>query len=170
MSHNLPGSEDSVTSWKGLMEALHSRNLVHPRPDEGDHLRSPYVFRGVNVFDWTLRTSLQRVPRNANASTGIIEHSLIRSFRKYANAGAFDDKSEWYVLAVAQHNGFRPDVWTGPIHHSSRPTSPVAMSATRTSTVRSGAFTPESSEASMNRILRSQPASGGSPGFMIRAC
>ena len=105
MSHNLPGSEESVTSWKDLMEALHSRNLVHPRPDEGDHLRSPYVFRGVNVFDWTLRTSLQRVPRNANASTGIIEHSLIRSFRKYANAGAFDDKSEWYVLAVAQHNG-----------------------------------------------------------------
>jgi hypothetical protein len=63
------------------------------------------VFRGVDVASWGLLTSLQRVPRNDNGSTDVIERSLIRSFRKYANAGAFDDKSEWYVLAVAQHNG-----------------------------------------------------------------
>jgi FRG domain len=102
---NLPGSEVRISSWGELIAEIHSRELVQLRPEEGDHLRSPYVFRGVDVAKWGLSTSLQRIPRNANASTSIIEHSLIRSFRKYASAGAFDDKSEWYVLAVAQHNG-----------------------------------------------------------------
>jgi FRG domain len=101
----LPGTEVRVSSWSELNDALHSRSLVQPRPEEGNHLRSPYVFRGADVAEWSLLTSLQRVPRSANASAEIIEHSLVRSFRKYASAGAFDDKSEWYVLAVAQHNG-----------------------------------------------------------------
>ena len=102
---SLPGSEVRVSSWSELISELHSRQLVQFRPEEGDHLRSPYVFRGLDVAGWGLLTSLQRLPRNAKASTDVIERSLIRSFRKYANAGAFDDKSEWYVLAVAQHNG-----------------------------------------------------------------
>jgi hypothetical protein len=106
---NLPGLEVHVSSWSDLLEAIHSRSLVQPSPMEGDHLRSPYVFRGVGVAKWIVTggmpTSLQRIPRNTNARIGVIEHSLIRSFRKYATAGAFDDKSEWYVLAVAQHNG-----------------------------------------------------------------
>lgn len=102
---NLPGSEVRVSSWNQLIAELHSRKLVQFRLGEGDHLRSPYVFRGMDVAGWNLLTSLQRIPRKANASTEIIEHSLIRSFRKYASAGIFDEKSEWYVLAVAQHNG-----------------------------------------------------------------
>ena len=102
---NLPGREVLVSSWGQLVDELHSRQLVQFRPEEGDHLRSPYVFRGIDVASWGLLTSLQRLPRNRQGSTDIIERSLIRSFRKYANAGAFDDKSEWYVLAVAQHNG-----------------------------------------------------------------
>lgn len=102
---NLPGSEVHVSSWSKLIAELHSRELAQFRPEEGNHLRSPYVFRGVDVASWDVRTSLQRIPCNTNASTGIIEHSLIRSFRKYTSAGAFDGKSEWYVLAVAQHNG-----------------------------------------------------------------
>jgi hypothetical protein len=84
---------------------VHSPNIVQLRPEEGSHFRSPYVFRGVDDATWSLLTSLQRLPRRENASTEIIEHSLIRSFRRYASAGAFDEKSEWYVLAVAQHNG-----------------------------------------------------------------
>lgn len=102
---NLPGTEIRVSSWNELNDALHSRALVQFRPEEGDHFRSPYVFRGSDVAKWELMTSLQRVPRNASASTDVIEHSLVRSFRKYASAGSFDGKSEWYVLAVAQHNG-----------------------------------------------------------------
>jgi FRG domain len=45
------------------------------------------------------------IPKAFIQNINLLERSLIRSFRKYANAGAFDDKSEWYVLAVAQHNG-----------------------------------------------------------------
>lgn len=100
-----PGKEITISSWSELIEKLHSKNLVQFRPEEGNHFRSPYVFRGMDVSSWHLETSLQRIPRNINTNLGKVESSLIRSFRKYANAGAFDQKSEWYVLAVAQHNG-----------------------------------------------------------------
>jgi hypothetical protein len=106
---NLPGSEIRVSSWSELLETIHSQPLIQHSVREGGHRRSPYVFRGLSVAKWMttggMLTSLQRIPKNANAKTKVIEHSLIRSFRKYASAGAFDDKSEWYVLAVAQHNG-----------------------------------------------------------------
>jgi hypothetical protein len=102
---NLPGREVRVSSWDKLISELHSRALVPPRPEEGGHLRSPYVFRGVDDASWPLQTSLRRLPGVTSQNINLVERSLIRSFRKYANAGAFDDKSEWYVLAVAQHNG-----------------------------------------------------------------
>ena len=97
--------EIPVSSWCELISELHSRDLVQFRPEEGDHLRSPYVFRGMDVAGWSLATSLQRLPKKNSTNTKLIERSLVRNFRKYANAGAFDEKSEWYVLAVAQHNG-----------------------------------------------------------------
>src|SRR5687767_1182329 len=111
---SLPGTEIRVSSWTQLLSELHSRKLVQLRPDEGDHIRSPYVFRGTDVATWELATSLQRLSKKPNTDTSLIERSLIRSFRKYANAGAFDEKSEWYVLAVAQHNGLPTRVldWT----------------------------------------------------------
>ncbi len=102
---SLPGKEISVSSWTQLISELHSRNLVQFRPEEGDHLRSPYVFRGMDVARWELATSLERLPKKSNTQTALVERSLVRSFRKYASAGTFDEKSEWYVLAVAQHNG-----------------------------------------------------------------
>lgn len=102
---NLPGTEIRISSWRQLISELHSQRIVQFRPGEGDHLRSPYIFRGMDVANWGLQTSLQRIPRNTITNLGMIERSLIRSFRKYANAGTFDEKSEWYVLAVAQHNG-----------------------------------------------------------------
>jgi hypothetical protein len=101
----LPGRELKVTSWSELMVELHSRRIVQFSPEEGDHLRSPYVFRGMDVATWDLETSFQRLPRNLNTRPKVVERALIRSFRKYASAGSFDEKSEWYVLAVAQHNG-----------------------------------------------------------------
>lgn len=102
---SLPGAEVKVSSWDQMMAELHSRNLIPVRAGEGGHLRSPYVFRGVDDSSWLLQTSLKRLPGVSAKNIDLIERSLIRSFRKYANAGAFDDKSEWYVLAVAQHNG-----------------------------------------------------------------
>jgi hypothetical protein len=59
----------------------------------------------MDFADWNLVTSLQRLPRNANTRPRVVERALVRAFRKYASAGSFDEKSEWYVLAVAQHNG-----------------------------------------------------------------
>ncbi len=100
-----PGREVRVTSWKRLISELHSRDIVQSAPNEGDHLRSPYVFRGMDCASWDLETSLQRLPRKASTRPGVVERSLIRTFRKYASAGSFDQMSEWYVLAVAQHNG-----------------------------------------------------------------
>jgi hypothetical protein len=99
-----PGQEVRVTSWIELMSELHSRNLVQLRPQEGGHLRSPYVFRGMGVAKWDLETSLQRLSGSPSTKTKV-EQALLRSFRKYANGGAFDKHSEWYLLAVAQHNG-----------------------------------------------------------------
>jgi len=112
MSFSIP--EIKVSSWEQLLSVLHSRQLIQVRENEGDHLRSPYVFRGMDVAKWALDTSLQRLPKKPNTSTSLLENSLIRTFRKYANAGAFDEKSEWYVLAVAQHNGLPTRVldWT----------------------------------------------------------
>ena len=101
----LADTEIRVSSWNQLISELHSRNIVQDREDEGDHLRSPYVFRGVDAANWNMLTSFQRLPRKSGTNPELIENSLIRSFRKYASAGDFDEKSEWYVLAVAQHNG-----------------------------------------------------------------
>ena len=102
---SLPGKEIPVASWTQLLAELHSRNLIQFRPEEGDHFRSPYVFRGMDVASWGLATSLERLPKKPNTRVPLVERALIRGFRKYASAGAFDEKSEWYVLAVAQHNG-----------------------------------------------------------------
>lgn len=101
----LPGSAVRVNSWNELISELHSRKIVQLSPHEGDHFRSPYVFRGMDVASWDLVTSLQRLSRNPTSRPKVIERSLIRTFRKYASAGSFDEKSEWYILAVAQHNG-----------------------------------------------------------------
>jgi len=102
---DLPGTESRVISWEQLVAELHSREIIPVRDDEGGHLRSPYVFRGADDAQWPLETSLVRLRGFCQGNSKTIERSLIRSFRKYAQAGSFDDKSEWYVMAVAQHNG-----------------------------------------------------------------
>ncbi len=102
---NFPGAQAPISSWQQLISDLHSRALIPLQPNQGGHLRSPYVFRGVDDATWHLQTSLERLSGVTSQNINLLERSLIRSFRKYANSGSFDDKSEWYVLAVGQHNG-----------------------------------------------------------------
>jgi len=102
---SLPGQQIDVSSWLELVSELHSRKIVQHRPYEADHLRSPYVFRGMDVATWNLATSLERLSKTGTTRSKVVEQALVRSFRKYASAGEFDQRSEWYVLAVAQHNG-----------------------------------------------------------------
>ena len=111
----LPGLEVTVSKWAELMEELHTSARIPRRTNEGNHLRSPYIFRGVDDSSWGLQTSLQRLAGVDRHNIDLLENALIRSFRKYADSGAYDGKSEWYILAVAQHNGLptRCLDWTG---------------------------------------------------------
>ena len=111
---SLPGREIRVSKWNDLMSVLHDRKMVQFSADEGNHLRSPYVFRGVDDANWELQTSFQRLSKTSTTRPDVVERSLLRSFRKYASAGVFDQQSEWYILAVAQHNGLPTRVldWT----------------------------------------------------------
>ncbi|MEM7454750.1 MAG: FRG domain-containing protein [Planctomycetota bacterium] len=87
------------------MAVLHDQSIMPLRPNEGRHLRSPYVFRGMDNADWGLESSFARIHGRRKIIHKKLENSMIRSFRKFADAGTFDQKSEWYVQAVAQHNG-----------------------------------------------------------------
>ena len=97
-----PGwKEITVKDWPGLLAALHAPAVIPVQPEQGGHFRSPYVFRGMSDSSWSLQTSLERLGTRPD----VVEHALIRSFRKYAPRGTFALDSEWEALAVAQHNG-----------------------------------------------------------------
>jgi len=94
-------NETRVASWNELQAALHTEVLVPNQENEGQHRRSPYVFRGMADASWGLRTGLERHwPEAAR-----VEGPSIRAFGKYAKAGTFTHNSEWERLAIAQHNG-----------------------------------------------------------------
>lgn len=69
--------------------------------NQGGHIRSSYVFRGMLDSNWDLKTSLQRLGSEIEK----IEYPSIRNFRKFARMGTFKNDSFWEVLSVAQHNG-----------------------------------------------------------------
>jgi hypothetical protein len=93
--------EKNVTSWTELIEFLHSEVLFPHSNIKGNHIRSPYVFRGMANSSWGFETSLQRLGSHIN----VIESPSIRNFRKYATEGTFQHNSFWEVLSIAQHNG-----------------------------------------------------------------
>lgn len=96
--------ETRVDSWQELLEALHRPGMIPKDPTAGDHLRSPYVFRGMSSAGWRLQTSLERLGTRP-ADVEDVEAGLLRSFRKYAPRGAFAEHSDWEALSVGQHNG-----------------------------------------------------------------
>nr|WP_254244860.1 FRG domain-containing protein [Hymenobacter sp. BRD67] len=63
-------------SWQHLQDLL-----FHETWDARlGRYRSPFVYRGMRSFGYTLSTSLQRLGGNYH----LLEHHLLRNFRKYA--------------------------------------------------------------------------------------
>jgi hypothetical protein len=65
--------------------------------------RSPFAFRGM-CGDWDLSSSLQRL-QHPLERLRMIEHVMLRNFRKYAYHEAEPTASEWKWLSLAQHHG-----------------------------------------------------------------
>lgn len=63
--------------------------------------RSPFAFRGVNVADSRLDTSLERL----GGDYARMEGHLLRNFKKYAHRDAVEHDSLWDWLALAKHHG-----------------------------------------------------------------
>lgn len=64
--------------------------------------RSPFVYRGMRSYGYSLTTSLQRL----GGSYHQLEHHLLRNFRKYArDTAAPPSATLWDWLALAQHHG-----------------------------------------------------------------
>ena len=94
-------SDIPIENWSQLVTALHSEAVIPVQDGQGGHFRSPFVFRGMSVASWELKTSLQRL----KTFPTVVEDALLRSFKKYARIGTISDDSEWEVLSIAQHNG-----------------------------------------------------------------
>lgn len=90
-----------VASWAELQQALHDDDIVPQRPEQGDHRRSGYVFRGMADVSWPLQTSLERHWPAAAA----VEGPALRAFGKYGSEGTMAGESDWQRLSIAQHNG-----------------------------------------------------------------
>jgi hypothetical protein len=88
----------TVQSWTELHERLYEGSWN----ERLGRFRSSYAFRGMQVANFDLTTSLVRLggdyPRH--------EDDLLRNFRKYAyDQGAAMGASVWNWLALAQHHG-----------------------------------------------------------------
>ena len=55
-----PFNSIHVDNWDELLKALHADELFPQWEDQGNHHRSPYVFRGTDKA-WGLQTSLERL-------------------------------------------------------------------------------------------------------------
>ena len=90
-------TEYRISSWADLQEVLFS-NTYDPKIDRH---RSPFIYRGMNEADKTLRTSLARL----GGPFAKLERHLLRNFKKYAHTNVLSGQSNWNWLALAQHHG-----------------------------------------------------------------
>ena len=85
------------TNWKELQEMLFADSY-----DQGiNRIRSPYIYRGLSDFSYTLETSLIRL----GGPFVQLEQHLLRNFKKYAYNAHPQGTSDWHWLALAQHHG-----------------------------------------------------------------
>jgi len=66
-----------------------------------NRIRSPYIYRGLSIFDYELKTSLIRLGGNILE----IEFHLLRNFKKYSHQPGVSNNTDWEWLALAQHHG-----------------------------------------------------------------
>jgi len=69
--------------------------------DKIHRIRSPYIYRGLSIFEYDLKTSLIRLGGNFNE----LEFHLLRNFKKYSHQPEVANNSDWEWLALAQHHG-----------------------------------------------------------------
>ncbi len=84
-----PFKSTEVDRWDGLLQALHTGDLFPQWENQGNHHRSPYVFRGT-AETWNLQTSLERLGTLPER----VEEPALRSFAKYVPPGSFRVDSE----------------------------------------------------------------------------
>lgn len=83
--------EITCTRWDQLIGEL----FADSHDQQLDRYRSPYVFRGLSNYSYTLQSSLNRLGHTPDKIRAI-EQRLVDSFRKYAY-GEFDPAaSNWH--------------------------------------------------------------------------
>ena len=91
------GKDLKPTTWTELQELLFQETW----DERLERYRSPFVYRGLGDISYALHTSLMRLGGNYH----VLEHHLLRNFRKYAHGNSAPDNSLWNWLALAQHHG-----------------------------------------------------------------
>ncbi len=89
-----------VKSWPDLIEQLYEGSWI----ESMQRFRSPFVFRGMPLVSFELRSGLLRIAGGSEEARRLEPHFL-RSFRKYAQSEAVAGTSIWRWLALAQHHG-----------------------------------------------------------------
>lgn len=84
-------------NWTDLQELL----FYDSYNNQIGRIRSPYIYRGLSIFDYELKTSLIRL----HGSHKDLEFHLLRNFKKYSHQPDILNNSDWDWLALAQHHG-----------------------------------------------------------------
>jgi len=90
-------TEYHVASWADLQDKLFSNTY----DDALGRHRSPFIYRGMNDANKSLKTSLARL----GGPYEELERHLLRNFKKYAHTNVLSGQSNWNWLALAQHHG-----------------------------------------------------------------
>ncbi|MEL6537273.1 MAG: FRG domain-containing protein [Bacteroidota bacterium] len=91
------GKDVRPESWTELQELLFQDTW----DEKIARYRSPFVYRGLGDASYPLLTSLMRL----SGPFEVLEHHLLRNFKKYAHRNAVPGDNIWNWLAVAQHHG-----------------------------------------------------------------
>lgn len=92
-----PNRELTPGDWIELQDVL----FFDAFNDKLNRIRSPYIYRGLSIFDYELKTSLNRLGGNFDE----LEFHLLRNFKKYSHQPEVANNTDWEWLALAQHHG-----------------------------------------------------------------